>query len=276
MAAIPKESAKFIFQGKVTKAKATNVKAIASRGKTVVATIERVLSAPEPLVAFSGRDVTVALAPDEQVKQGQRAIFYTTGMIFGENLAVQSLGHEPVAGQTRTAKAPAAAAATQVGRALVHDAALAATHKKIRERAAAAPVVLSGKVVAVGLPAATGAAAATASGPAKPARVSEHEPFWREAVVEVKQVHKGAVGKNRVVLRFPSSSDVRWHHAPKFEAGQEGVFLLQPDAVSGHVGPGAMAASLNVGDSYTALHAHDFQPAENTADAAAAIDAAKK
>jgi hypothetical protein len=279
MAATPKESAKFIFQGKVIKTKAGNVKAVASKGQTIVVAIEHVVSAPEPLLAFSGRNVTVGLAPGEQVKQGQRAIFYTNGWVFGENLAVQSLGHEPVESATRTAKGSALrASATPVGRAIEHDAALAAAHVKIRQRASEAPVVISGKVVAVGLPAPKGApgAAAAASGPSEPERISEHEPFWREAVVEVKQIHKGTLGKNQVVLRFPSSTDVRWYHSPKFEPGQEGVFSLRPDAVSGHVDPGVMAASLSAADSYTCLNAADFQPSRNAAETAVAIDAAKK
>jgi hypothetical protein len=278
MAAIPKESAKFIFQGKVTKTKAANVKAVDSKENTVVVAIERVLSAPEPLAAYSGQNVTVRLADDEQVKPGERAIFYATGWIFGENLAVQSLGHEPVADQAAAPKGQGlTASATPVGRAVEQNATLAATHTRIREHASKAPVVLTGKVVAVGLPP-TGpaAAAATASGPAKPKRVSEHEPFWQEAVVEVKQVHKGAVGKDRIVLRFPSSTDVRWHLSPKFEPGQEGVFSLKPDAVSGHVGAGVMAASLNAQETYTCLSSADFQPSHNPAEVAVAIDEAKK
>jgi hypothetical protein len=151
-----------------------------------------------------------------------------------------------------------------------------AVHKKIREQASEAPVVISGKVVAVGLPTPAGAVAAATSDAPKPGRISEHEPFWREAVVEVQKVHKGTVGNNRLVLRFPSSTDVRWHRAPKFETGQEGVFSLHPDAVSGHVSLGAMATSLNVKESYTCLDPAAFQPAHNEAEAAVAIDAAEK
>ena len=95
MAAISKESAKFIFEGKVTKTKAGNVKAIAGTDQSAVVEIERVLSAPEPLVAFTGRNVTVQLAKGEQVKQGQRATFYTNGLVFGENLAVRSSATNP-------------------------------------------------------------------------------------------------------------------------------------------------------------------------------------
>lgn len=270
MASISKEAAKLVFEGKVTKTKAANVKAISGKDESAVVAIERVLSAPEPLVAFTGRNITVRLAKGERVKQGQRATFYTNGLVFGENLAVQSLGHEPIKGPVAKA-----AAATANGGPIEHSAARTAAHKKIREQASEAPVVISGKVVAVGLP--TPAGAVAASGAPKPGRISEHEPFWREAVVEVQKVHKGAVGSSdRVVLRFPSSTDVRWHRAPKFETGQEGVFSLHQDAISGHVGPGAMAASFNVKQSYTCLDPAAFQPAHNEAEAAVAIDAAEK
>jgi hypothetical protein len=276
MAAISKESAKFIFEGKVSKTKATNVKAMSGTDQSAVVTIERVVSAPEPLIAYTGRNVTVRLAEGERLKQGQRATFYTNGLVFGENLAVQSLGHEPVKAQAAKAAAATVAAA---GGAIQHSAARMAAHRKIREQASEAPVVISGKVVAVGLPTSAGAAVAAASGAAKPEWISEHDPSWREAVVEVQDVHKGTVGTDRVVLRFPSSTDVRWYRAPKFQTGQEGVFSLHRDAVSGHVAPGAMAATLagpNVKESYTCLDPAGFQPANHEAEAAVAIDAAKK
>jgi hypothetical protein len=276
MAAISKESARFIFEGKVSKTKAANVKAMSDADRSAVVTIERVVSAPEPLTAYAGQNVTVRLADGEQVKQGQRARFYTNGLVFGENLGVQSLGHEPV--EAKTAKA-AAAAATAAGGAAAHSAARMALHKKIREQVSEAPVVISGKVVAVGLPTPAGAAKVAAAGATpEPEWISEHDPSWREAVVEVQDVHKGTVGTDRVVLRFPSSTDIRWYRAPKFQTGQEGVFSLHPDAVS-HVAHGAMAASLagpNVKGSYTCLDPAGFQPAHHEAEAAVAIDAAKK
>src|SRR5712691_4692866 len=132
------------------------------------------------------------------------------------------------------------------------DPAHAAANQKIRERAAEASVVITGKVVAIGLPGAT--VAAMAGGPAPPRRISEHDPFWREAIVEVQAVHKGTVGKNQVVLRFPSSTDVRWHRAPKFQTGQQGVFSLRPDEVSGRA-IGLAAANLSPdAPTFTALH----------------------
>src|SRR5207247_1040203 len=110
-------------------------------------------------VAFAGHNVTVRLAKGERVKQGQRATFYTNGLVFGENLAVQSLGHEPI--QSQAAKAGATAASSAAG-SIEHNAARVAAHKIIQEQASEAPVVISGKVVAVGLPAPAGPAAAAA------------------------------------------------------------------------------------------------------------------
>jgi hypothetical protein len=137
-----------------------------------------------------------------------------------------------------------------------------------------ASVVISGKIVAVGLPAPAAVAGASAGESSAGGRISEHDPFWREAVVEVQNVHKGSTGKNQVVLRFPSSTDVRWYHAPKFHAGQQGVFSLRPDQVSGHVALGLAAASFGPAPAFTCLHSADFQPSDNEADAAVAIAAA--
>ena len=260
MAAPSKESAKFVFEGTVKRVKAANLKAIGDTERTVVVTVKKVVRAPRPLAAFINRDVTVQLATGERIQKGQRALFHTNGWIFGENLAVQSLGHDSI---SATPVATAAAGSPPM------DASRAAQHQMIRERIAGAPLVITGKIVAVGLPGAATAGAATQS-----ERISEHDPFWREAVVEVHSVHKGTVGKQQVLLRFPSSTDVRWHRAPKFQTGQQGVFSLRGDDVSGHT-MGQAATSFTADTAYTALHSADFQPLENEAEVAVAIAAAK-
>jgi hypothetical protein len=268
-----KESAKFVFEGTVKKTNAANLKAIADTAHSAVVTVDKVVRAPQPLAGFGGHDVTVQLAPGERIKKGQRALFHTNTWMFGENLAVQSLGHDSLRG-------PSAVAAV----AALPDPARAAAHQEISERAATAPVVITGKVVAVGLPGAgpTAAAQPAAAAAVQPAagqaapRISEHDPFWREAVIEVNAVHKGTVKKNKVLLRFPSSSDVRWYRAPKFQVGQQGIFSLRRDDVSGHQALGAMAVSFAPEAAYTALDSADFQPLDHEAEAAIAVSAAKK
>jgi hypothetical protein len=267
MAVPDKEKAQFVFQGTVKKLKAANLSAIADTERTAVVKVDRVMRSARSLAAFAGREITVQLAKGERVKSGQQGVFYTNGWIFGENLAVRSIGHEAAAAK------PAVAARAMLPE---HDPVRAAAHQKIRERAKEAQVVLSGKIIAVGLPGPTATATGGATGGTA---ISEHDPFWREAVVEVHEVHKGALGKNQVVLRFPSSSDVRWYHAPKFRAGQQGVFSLRPDQISGHTAPGAMAASLSAGEApaaFTCLQSADFQPSDSEAEAAVAIAAAKE
>jgi hypothetical protein len=262
MPAQGKESANFVFHGTVKKTKATNVKIISDTARTAIVAIDKVVRAPQSLADFAGHDVTVQLAQGEQVRTGQRLLFHTTPSVFGENLAVQSLGHDPLSAVA--AKEPVA------------DPVRAATHQTIEDRSATAAAVITGKVVAVGLPGSPATAAPQARG-GRPQRISEHDPLWREAVVEVNDVHKGAVGKgHKVLVRFPSSSDVRWHRAPKFQVGQQGVFLLQPDDVSGHQTVGDTARSFAPDAAYTALHHADFQPMDHEAEAAAAISAAKR
>ena len=90
-----------------------------------------------------------------------------------------------------------------------------------------AQVVVSGQVVSVNLPAGQAPAALLAAGVGPTQRLSEHDPLWRDAVIQVHAVHKGSHGGKKAVVRFPASHDVLWHHAPKFQPGQEGFFMLR-------------------------------------------------
>jgi hypothetical protein len=266
MASRTKESATFVFRGKVKRTGTARLEAVTDIGPTATVTVSEIVRSPPALAGFVGHDVTVRLADGERVAMGSEAFFYVTGFVFGEHLTVQSLGHDAVA-SARTAVAASARAAGG-------DPTLAFRQTRARQRAEQAPVVLTGKVVAVGLansePTARTAASVT------PSRVSEHEPFWREAVVAVHAVHKGAMPKQEFVLRFPGSSDVRWHRSPKFQAGQEGVFSLHPDQVSNNARFGLAAGSLaSDASAFTALSSADFQPADHEAEVAAAVSAAQ-
>jgi hypothetical protein len=99
-------------------------------------------------------------------------------------------------------------------------------------------------------------------------RPSEHDPMWREAVVEVEDVHKGSHKRKTIIVRFPASRDIMWNEAPKLRPGQEGYFVLHKPA-EGEIpppGPGARgaraakAARAAAGPQvYTILHAGDFE-----------------
>jgi hypothetical protein len=64
-------------------------------------------------------------------------------------------------------------------------------------------------------------------------RISEHNPILAEAVIRVNTGIRGAKDDDQIVVRFPTSTDVMWRNYPKFEAGQTGVFILQPDLLAG-------------------------------------------
>jgi hypothetical protein len=243
------EKSRFVFQGTVKQVKATNLKAVAASERTVVVRVDHVIHAPEALAGFAGHEITVKLAEGEQVKSDQTFVFYTNGWVFGENLAVQSVGHEE--------------ATTPKLAALVSHPGDPVGSLKTREaltQAATADLIVSGRVSAVRLPEEEAAARASAVASGSTSEViSEHAPLWHEAVIDVDDVHRGTLRGKQVVVRFPSSSDVRWYRAPKFQTGQEGVFLLHKDQLQG--GPTAFAAVSGVGPGvYTALHPSDVQP----------------
>ncbi|MBV9831348.1 MAG: hypothetical protein JOZ82_07105, partial [Marmoricola sp.] len=120
---------------------------------------------------------------------------------------------------------------------------------RLNERLAAASAVVVGTVSNTRR---SVAAAATSGGTAY---ISEHDPEWSEAVVAVDSVIKGAAADS-VVIVYPGSIDVAWFRAPKFHAGQRGVFLLHGQGV-----PGAAAAEYD--NVYTALDVPDVLPIED-------------
>jgi hypothetical protein len=242
------QEARFVFQGTVRKLKAATLAAVPVSDRTVVVRVDRVIHAPETLVDYAGRDITVQLAPGESVAPGNTLIFHANGWIFAEGLAVQSVGHE-------AATTPKVAALSTHPEDPVRN----LRAREAMDQAARADLVVTGRVAAVRLPAGEAKARAMAGGPSAE-RISEHAPLWQEAVIDVDEVHKGSRLRKQVVVRFPSSTDVRWHRAPKFHAGQEGVFMLHRQQL-----PPARAKAAGLAkahEQYTALDPGDFQPLE--------------
>ena len=254
----------FVFKGTIKKLKSASMKDVPVDDRTVVVTVNQIIEAPPALADYNGQDITVQLGGRQKVRAGQELIFHTTSWMFGESIAVRSLTEEPVTGRSA---AMLSAADDPVDR---------RAQREKRGRFDAADLVVSGKVVAVRLPAGTAqrsrAASLDASDQAPRGPVSEHDPKWREAVIQVDEVHKGSHKKKQVVVRFPASKDVMWYGAPKFHPGQQGFFMLhkskteKPKAKrgkkqSGKVAEAAVADSeVGVSEAYTALDQTDFQP----------------
>ena len=249
-----KADAPFVFEGSVKSLSASNVSAVPADDKAVIVQVDHVRHAPGALAGFAGKEITVRLAPNEKLAAGDHAIFFTEGLVYADHLAVQSMGHDPlIAVETRAALAGAGPVV-----------------QNLRRRIDQAHAVVSGRVSEVRAVKAPPAPAVAARATTPPeARISEHEPFWNDAVVDVSAVHKGP-RQNKVVVRFPTSTDVRWRNAPKFKKGEKGTWLLHtplhtPLAPSARAAR-APAAKLKLGGAppaevYTALDPNDFHPA---------------
>jgi hypothetical protein len=204
----------FIFQGTVVAVGAATLSMVEADDLTAIVRVDRVLRAPEQMEHIAGREITVKLR--EPAGEGTTAVFQADGWLYGESLAVVESGRrrapgrepEPTGAAEHELVSPAAADRAESFR------------NALKERAGEASAVVIGRVVGVKE---TEAAAATEG------RLSEHDPRWAVATVEVDEAVKGRQSGTIEVL-FASSEDVMWRDAPKLAVGQKAVMLLQKGA----------------------------------------------
>jgi len=105
-------------------------------------------------------------------------------------------------------------------------------------------------------------APAVAPAKPKPRRISEHDPNWHIAVVNVNSVEKGKPGMKQVHVVFAQSGDVMWRSAPKFRPNQTGTIILHKTQIRNeHVRAALMTPVVPNGpEVYSALDAHDWHP----------------
>jgi len=240
------KEARFVFKGTVQKLKAATMREVTADARTAVVRVDEVIHAPEVLSQYAGQDITVIVSGNKKLKKGQQSVFYTNGVLFGDSVAVESVDHQDL---DKMASAMAVASADPVKN---------LTNRDVQQRFESADVVVSGRVISVRMPSDLVAARAThgANGNSNGA-VSEHDPDWRIGEIQVDQVHKGNHRGKTAEVRFPSSSDVMWHDAPKFRTGQEGFFILHKSA---RETVAARHAPTQDPGEYVAFHSADFQP----------------
>jgi hypothetical protein len=255
-----KADAPFVFEGSVKALSASNVSAVPADERTAVVQVEHVRLAPRALAGFAGKEVTLRMAPGEKLAVGVKGVFYTDSLVFADNLALQSMGHDPL---MQTEAKAALSSAAPVAR-------------QLRSRIDQADCIVSGQVTEVRphQPAAAKTAAKALAGapPALPEPISEHTPFWQEAVVQVSSVSKGPKQQTMTVL-FPASTDVKWRNAPKFKKGQKGMWLLHSTAPA--AATALPTAARGKGPAYyTALDPNDFHSSADGAVIQAMLPAA--
>lgn len=265
------QEARFVFKGTVQKLNASNVAEVDAKdkSKTVIVRVDEIIQAPEAFAGYTGSDVTVKLrGGGKKLKVGDAAVFYTNGWIMGENLAVEEVAHRPIEGSALALSTPS------------DDPAKTLAERDVQKRLSSADVVVTGKVSSIRIPedaAPSGMMAEATDGTTQHKPVSEHDPEWREAVVEVADVEKGPHAKKNIVVRFPSSDDVRWYKAPKFYPGQEGIFILHKTQEAPATGERKMGTvtseEAETTEAFTALHPADFQPLKKLSQVKTLIEA---
>jgi hypothetical protein len=204
--------AAFVFQGTVVAVGAATLPAVPVDDLTAVVRVDQVLRAPEHMEQLVGREITVRLR--KPADPGAVAVFSADGWLYGDSLAVVEVG---------TRKSPTKAAGAAVPEAFEAPAAADRTarlRKALQARADEASLVVVGRV--------TGVQALATAAPTQ-GRLSEHDPHWATATVEVEEAVKGSPPKTVDVL-FANSEDVMWRQAPKLALGQTAVMLLHQDA----------------------------------------------
>ena len=193
------EEAGFIFRGKVIP-KRTPAPQDSTAQQRVAVQVEEILLSTDVLRGLLGRTVTVVSEHAASMEDEGLFLFFTNCVVLADHAVVRAVGHMRA---SRDAEHEVAEA--------LRDAA----ERPLRERVAAAELVVEGHV--------------TASGPADPKAIqkSEHDPNWWIARVAVESVIKGG-GKvaQAVEVLFANSKDIAWYKSPKLHEGRRGIFLL--------------------------------------------------
>lgn len=230
------QQSSIVFEGTVRQMGATSFAEVPKSEKTIVVRVDSVLKKPAAVSLKPDDNVTVEVKVPSDFHEGTRATFYTDGWILGSGLAVKELGHEIAP--------PGGAGARGQAIALVQG---QLSNQQLRDQLNSADAVVVGRVTEIH-PWTASTLAAT------PRHISEHDPDWQEAVVQVQSAIMGAEAGQKIVVRFPGSMDVAWFNAHKFKKGEQGTFLLKKDQVTGT--PKALMGGSEV-DAYTALRQGD-------------------
>jgi hypothetical protein len=236
-----------VFIGRVVKVGDVSFAGVPRSARTVVVRVDEVLEKPPAVSLVKGDTVTVEVKEPSQFRDGARVTFYANGWIFGNGLAVHEVGHE-ASPEISPVSEPGASSPRREEFAQVRK---ELSDAELRSRVQKADMVVVGRVTAI-RPQALRPVGAQSN-----LVLSEHDPDWQEAVVQVESGIKGARDGQEIVIRFPGSLDVAWYRAPKFKLGQEGTFVLQRDTLSGS--PKAMLGGAEV-DAYVAGSRQDVLP----------------
>lgn len=223
------KASQFVVAGSVESVGSTTMPIDPTVPNVGVFKVDEILRGPQALMGFAGREITVAFQESRGVRAGERLVLFTTSWLYGQSLAVLETGR--MEDRDRTAM-----------RKEIEEAQESLEDEKLRERINRAQLVVAGEVEKT--------APLEKSGHRFP--ITEHDPVWWTAVIEVETFLKSR-GERRVTILFPASLDIAWSQSPKCERGQKGIWILQRDQQE-RGWPAMRVPGL------TALDPLDFQP----------------
>ncbi|MDV3294016.1 MAG: hypothetical protein LYZ70_07070 [Nitrososphaerales archaeon] len=195
-----------VFRATVRKLESSSLTSLLGNPRTAVCHVDEVIHGPPQLGDLTGQDITLERLEARPLKVGQRAVFFASGWLYGETIAVKEV--------ERVEDADMGLLRKRVSEALRLNA-----DSALKDRLAKAELVISGRVSKV-----TRAAERAFGGPS-----SFHDPDWWVAKAEVDSVEKGRITDKSLSILFPASGDTFWVRSPKFREGQEGVWILRKD-----------------------------------------------
>jgi hypothetical protein len=190
---------------------------VPTRSTTTVVRVKELFKVPQVLHLLAGKTITVVTAGPDDLEVGQELVFAGRGALYGESLVVVE--------ETRVVGPVDSASISKRIRGEVQ----AAHDRALLERIVTASMIVAGAV------------SRSENLPRDPLKESEHSPQWAQFTIEVDSVAKGNAAARRLAAYYPQSTDIKWHLSPKFEVGQEGVWLLRDEPIAEIGGTGLTA-----------------------------------
>jgi hypothetical protein len=217
---------RFVFSGVVDGSRRSSLSILSGGSGTVVTRVEDIHLARADLRDQRDQLVTVVVS-DEAPDVGDRFVFFTNPIMFGETMAVHEVGRirqpDDVDALSRLMETTEAEMADE----------------QLRDHVGSTEAIVEGRVRST-------RDLSTVSAATK----GEHDPDWWAATIRVARKLKGDVGAE-VEVRFPTSRDRRWFEVPRLHEGDEGVFLLHRDGEE------------HEGVHLALLHPDDFIPSDD-------------
>jgi hypothetical protein len=223
--------ANYVFRCRVLELGASNLGTVPVEDRMGIVQVEDVVIAPANVGDLTGERVTVYFTTTRNLKRGQHLTVAASSWHYGEHIGVveEARFTEPV---------------DRVRDAFL-DARLRLQEELVEARVVHAELIVGGRVLEI----------------RRAEREETDEPEWWEAEVRVDRVHKGRPPEEHVRVWFPIGGEREWDDAPKFFAGQEGIWLLS----HGPIGEGrerepkrSQTAELRKLGIFTALDPLDF------------------